>query len=255
LAAARQLLALARTNAGGGTIPTRLATPSRQESDTIIDSLMNLPLLYWATSVTGDGSFRAVAARHARRVESLLVRRDGSTAQSVHQNRRTGRVIRIHSHQGISAASTWARGQGWAIYGLTASAEALNDRRLLAAAERAARWAADHLPRSGVPRYDYDAPPGGNADTSAGVITATGLFRLSAACTRRPGACAQADRWKPLAQRMLNANLRHVSTALPLGFFGRQTATHGGVRWDDQAELVYGLYYALEGVQIGRSGT
>jgi unsaturated chondroitin disaccharide hydrolase len=255
LAAARQLMALARTNAGAGTIPTRLASPSRQESDTIIDSLMNLPLLYWATRVTGDGSFRAVAARHARRVESLLLRRDGSTAQSVHQNRQTGRLIRIHSHQGISAASTWARGQGWAIYGLTTSAEELNDRGLLAAAETAARWAADHLPRSGVPRYDYDASPGADVDTSAGVITAAGLFRLGRACGRQPGACAEADRWKPLAQRMLLASLRHVSTALPLGFFGRQTATHGGVRWDDQAELVYGLYYALEGVQTGLDGT
>ena len=252
LAAARQLMALARTNPGGETIPTRLATPSPQESDTIIDSLMNLPLLYWATGVTGDASFRRVAARHARRLASVLVRRDGSTAQSVHQDRRTGRIIRIHTHQGISAGSTWARGQAWAVYGLTASAEELRDRRLLAAAERTATWVADHLPRSGVPRYDYDAAPNADTDTSAGVITAAGLLRLSLACRRWSGACAQPERWKPLAQRMLAANLRHVSTTLPLGYFGGQTATHGGVPWDDQAELVYGQYYALEA--IARNG-
>ena len=252
LVAARQLVALARTNPGGETIPTRLHTPSRQESDTIIDSLMNLPLLHWASRVTGDGSFRQVAARHARRVESLLVRRDGSTAQSVHQNRQTGRVIHIHTHQGRSAGSTWSRGQGWAIYGLTTSAVELRDRKLLAAAERTAGWAADHLPRSGVPLYDYSAAPNANIDTSAGVITAAGLFRLARACRDWSGACAQPERWKPLAQRLLAANLRYVSTSLPLGFFGRQTAKVGGVAWDDQAELVYGQYYALEA--IGSNG-
>jgi unsaturated chondroitin disaccharide hydrolase len=249
LTAARQLMALARTNAGAGTIPTRLSLPSRQESDTIIDSLMNPPLLYWATHVSGDARFRRVAARHARRVASVLVRRNGSTAQSVHQNRKTGRIIRIHTHQGISAGSTWARGQAWAIYGLTASAEELHDRGLLSAAERTAGWAADHLPPSGVPRYDYSAGPGADVDTSAGVITAAGLFRLSRVCRRWPGACAHPERWKPLAQRILAANLRHVSASLPLGFFGSQTATHGGVRWDDQAELVYGQYYALEAIR------
>jgi unsaturated chondroitin disaccharide hydrolase len=170
----------------------------------------------------------------------------------VHHNRQTGRVIRVHTHQGISAGSTWARGQGWAIYGLTASAEELRDRQLLSAAERTAKWIADNLPRSGVPRYDYNAAANADPDTSAGVISAAGLFRLSGACRRWAGACAEPDRWKPLAQRMLAANLRYVSTTLPLGFFGGQTATHGGVRWDDQAELVYGQYYALEAVQRAR---
>lgn len=169
----------------------------------------------------------------------------------MHQNRQTGRIIRVHTHQGISAGSAWARGQGWAIYGLTTSAEELRDRELLSAAERTAKWVADHLPRSGVPRYDYSAPAKADSDTSAGVISAAGLFRLSLACRRWSGACAQPDRWEPLAQRMLAANLRHVSRSLPLGFFGGQTATHGGSRWDDRAELVYGQYYALEAIASG----
>jgi len=251
LAAASQLMALALSNSRAGTIPTRFAGPPRQSSDTIVDSLMNLPLLYWATRVTGDARFTQVAARHARRVASLLIRRDGSTAQSVHHHPRTGRVLAIHTHQGISARSTWARGQGWALYGLTTSAEALDDPYLLVTAEKVARWSAGHLPPSGVPRYDYNAPAGADPDTSAGVLTAAGLFRLSAECRRQPRTCAEPDRWERLARRMLAANLRYVSRQLPLGFLGGQTATHGGARWDDQAELVYGLYYALDAMRSG----
>ena len=163
-AAADGLVALAASNPGGGTIPTRSRSPSATVSDTIIDSLMNLPLLYWASRTTGDRRYRRVAARHARRVAKLLVRPDGSTFQSVHANRRTGRPLLRHTHQGIAAGSTWARGQAWAVYGLTTSAAALRDRRLLMLAERAARYVASHLHPSGVPRYDYSAPPGGASD-------------------------------------------------------------------------------------------
>lgn len=251
--AARSLLALASTNPGGGTIPTRTGAPSYWESDTIIDSLMNLPLLYWASEATGDPRFREVAARHARRVMELHLRPDGSTFQSVHMERLTGRVLLKHTHQGVSADSTWSRGQGWAVYGFAASAAALSDRELTGAAERAARWVANRLPASGIPPYDYDAPGAGPPDVSAAVITAAGLLRLAELCRDQPGACAEPDRWRPLADRMLTSALSGASERLPLGFLGDQVGTYGGaVEWDDRAELIYGLNYGLEAVARSR---
>jgi hypothetical protein len=252
LTAAGNLVALADTNPGGGTIPTTRARPSPQESDTIVDSMMNLPLLHWATRVTGDQRYANVAAAHARRLASVLVRPDGSTAQSAHQDRQSGRVLGIHTHQGLSPTSTWARGQAWAIYGFTTSAAELRDRELLAVAERTAAWAAEHLPPTGIPPYDYDAPLGANGDTSAGVITAAGLLRLAALCRAWAGGCADPERWRPLGRRMLAAALGRVSRLLPLGFLGGQTGTYGGEPWDDQAELIVGLNYALEAVNLGR---
>ena len=248
--AADTLLRLAATNARAGTLPTRSPRPGERETDTIIDSLMNLRLLYWATEATGNPRYRQVAALSARRVAQLLVREDGSTAQSVHFDRATGAVTRIHTHQGLAADSTWARGQGWAVYGFTESAGALRDRELLATAERTARYVAAQLPASGVPNYDYAAlgPP----DTSAGVVTAAGLLRLGQLCESWSGSCREGPRWRALGVRMLDASLGHVSRSAPLGFLDCQVGTLGGAPWDDRAELVYGLYYALEAIRRAR---
>ncbi len=253
LEAADGLLELQATNAAAGTIPTRQSGPGGAAADTIIDSMMNLPLLYWASDVTGDPTYRAVAATHAHRVAELLVRRDGSTAQSVHFDRATGEVLLIHTHQGVSADSTWARGQGWAVYGFTTSAAALRDRGLLRNAERTAAWVGDHIPASGVPRYDYDAPVGAPEDTSAAVITAAGMLRLARLCERWSGACEQPGRWLPLGRRLLRGALGYVSQSLPLGFLDQQVGTFGGrPPWGDGAELVFGLRYALEAVRLSQ---
>jgi unsaturated chondroitin disaccharide hydrolase len=250
MTAADSLVRLAATNVSAGTLPTRSARPSVQEADTIIDSLMNLPLLYWATEATKNPRYREVGARSARRVAQLLVRPDGSTAQSVHVDRATGAVLRVHTHQGLADGSTWARGQGWAVYGLTESAGAVADRGLLGVAERSARYVAEHLPASGVPSYDYAAV--GPPDTSAGAVTAAGLLRLGRLCERWRGACSDGPRWRALGLRMLNASLKHVSRSAPFGFLDRQVGTLGGAPWDDRAELAYGLYYVLDALRLAR---
>jgi unsaturated chondroitin disaccharide hydrolase len=245
LTAARRLLVLAATNRAAGTIPTRGRT---READTIVDSLMNLPLLYWAARQTSDPRFRRVAARHVAGVSRELIRPDGSTFQSVHFDRSSGRVLRRHTHQGLSRSSTWARGQGWAVYGLTTSAAALRDPAVLGAAERTAGWVGDHLPASGVPRWDYSAGPKAATDVSAGAITAAGLYRLAALCrTRR---CSQPARWRPLADRMLRGVLRHVTRT---GYLGGSAGTYDrGPRWDDDAEMIYAVYYTLEALNLRR---
>ena len=253
LAAAGELVALAGTNYAAGTIPTRSDAPSLTVADTIIDSMGNLPLLYWASDVTGDPVYRSVAARHAERVASLLVRSDGSTAQAVYQDRLTGEGLGVHTHQGISARSTWARGEGWAIYGFARAAGALRDPELLSVAERIAAWLEGHVPSSGVPPYDYDAPPGAPGDASAAAISAAGLLRLSLLCRDWDLACEDAGRWQRLGERMLAGSLSQISRVPPIGFLGGQVGTYGGESWDDQAEMIYGLHYALEAAVLDRS--
>jgi unsaturated chondroitin disaccharide hydrolase len=253
LTAANRLLELAASNQGAGTIPTGANHPSDHSlSDTLIDSMMNLPLLYWASRETGDPRYRDVAALHAHRVAELLVRPDGSTAQSVHMDRKTGKVLRIHSHQGLNSYSTWARGQAWAIYGFTTSAAALQDRELLATAEHAAEWADAHLPPSGIPRYDYFAPDSSGNANAAAVITAAGLYRLAALCKLWPDGCNQPQRWKVLADFMLGAALWDVSRVPPLGFFAGSTDLgrdkYGPVQ--ERGERIFGLYYALEAIKL-----
>jgi unsaturated chondroitin disaccharide hydrolase len=252
MTAANSLLRLAATNTAVGTIPTRAGTctgcATAAESDTIVDSVMNLPLLYWATRVTGDPRYQAVAARHAHVVAADMVRADGSTWSSMHNRRSDGALIRFHTHQGYRDDSTWARGQAWAVYGFATAAAALRDASLLDTAERTTRFVMARLPTPAVSLYDYDAPRGAPHDVSAGVITAAGMYRLAAACEQLAATCnpAPADA-RRYARKLLAASLADTGTRPPLGFLGDQVYGLGGASsWDDDAELIFGVDYALE---------
>jgi unsaturated chondroitin disaccharide hydrolase len=259
--AANTLVYMASTNDAAGMIPTYgprtrcNECASRAEAQTIVDSMMNLGLLISVSELTGNARYREVAARHAAQVTRLLVREDGSTFAALRVRRSDGTLLWRGTRQGHSDSSTWARGQAWAVYGFAETAEGLGDRELLRVAERVAGYVASRLPDGGVPPWDYDAPPGGPVDTSAGVITAAGLFRLDEACRRLEGGCSDAGRWRPLAQRVLAASLRAVRTRPPLGFLGLQVYTlRGSSHWDDEGEFIFGLDYALEAVRREREG-
>ncbi len=158
----------------------------------------------------------------------------------------------LATHQGISKSSTWSRGQGWAVYGFSQAAVALRSPRLLRVAERTAGYVSAHLPPTGVPRFDYDAPPGAPLDVSAGVITAAGLLHLASACRQLPGVCVQPPGvWITLAHRMLDAALAYVSPSPPLGFLGAQELNeHAHGCWCNGTELTFGLSYALEALRL-----
>jgi unsaturated chondroitin disaccharide hydrolase len=261
LRAAGTLLSLQHANAASGTIPTLPASKacrmcgSKAEAETIIDSMMNVSLLDWAYAHTHTARYRSVALAHSRRVAQLLVRDDGSTFQAVRVRRSDGKLLGHETHQGISTSSTWARGQAWAVYGFAYTGAATDDKALVGVSEKAARYVAGHLPAGGVPPYDYAAKGGKPVDTSAGVITAAGLFRLADACAAVSGSCTEADRWRPLAERMLAASLGHVRTRPPLGFLDDQVFTVGGhARWDDRGEFIFGSAYGLEGVLAADGG-
>jgi len=245
LAAADELRALAATNRRAGTVPTRAVGP---RADTLIDSMMNIAILPWASTVTGNPAYARLALRHAERVASLLVRPDGSTAQAVDFVRRSGRVVRIGTHQGLSDSSTWSRGQGWAVYGFSVAALELRSRALLRVALRLAGFVAGHLPARGIPLWDYDASPRAPVDVSAGVITAAGLFHLASACRKLSGVCGDPSAWVALGRRMLSAATARAAATPPLGFLGGQVLDErfSGC-WCNGGELIFGLTYALEG--------
>jgi unsaturated chondroitin disaccharide hydrolase len=250
VAAADTLVRLAATNARAGTIPTNSSGP---EADTIVDSMMNVAILPWATRFTGDRKYVRLAARHAHRVAQLLVRRDGSTIQAVNFDRATGRVQSFATHQGISEKSTWSRGEGWALYGFAQEAALLHDRDLLRVAERVAGYVSSHLPAGDVPRWDYNARPGAPLDVSAGAITSAGLMHLANACRQLSPPCPDAAHWISLSKSMLAGVLAHASSRPPLGLLAGQALNeraHGA--WFNGGELIFGLSYALEAMALQR---
>lgn len=92
-------------------------TDPEQRGRMIIDCCMNLPLLYWASSETGDPKYRRIATCHARQAATYLVREDTSTYHTFYMDVTTGKPRFGKTAQGYSDGSCWSRGQAWGIYG------------------------------------------------------------------------------------------------------------------------------------------
>jgi unsaturated chondroitin disaccharide hydrolase len=147
----------------------------------IIDCLINLDHLYWATDKTGDPSFASAATSHADRTRESHVRRDSSSFQVVQFDPGTGEMLRGFTKQGYRDESTWSRGQSWGIYGFARVYKKTGEERFLQTAVNMADWYIQRLPVDFVPYWDFSAPniPDEPRDTSSASMAASGLLELS----------------------------------------------------------------------------
>lgn len=147
----------------------------------IIDCLMNLPLLYWATEQTGDAKYREVAGIHAEKSRRFLVRGDDSSYHTFYFDQATGDAVRGGTHQGYRDGSTWTRGQAWGIYGFALAYRGLGRPEFLETSKRMAKYFIDRLPEDYVVYWDFDVPqvPESKRDSSASAIAACGMLELA----------------------------------------------------------------------------
>ena len=147
----------------------------------IIDCMMNIPLLYWATEVTGDPRFEMIAKAHADTVLKAFIRADGSVNHIVSFDPLSGEVLETPAGQGFASGSSWSRGQAWAIYGFVISYIHTGKTEYLSAAKRVAHYFISNIGDDGVPLVDFRAPKEPVLkDTTAGAIAACGLIEIAA---------------------------------------------------------------------------
>lgn len=166
-----------------------------------IDIMMNVGIIIWAANATGDDALRQVALEHCRTTEKYLVRPDGGTAHEGTFDLQTGKFIEQTTHQGWKGNSTWTRGLAWAIYGFTAVHRLSGEKEFLETARRCADLYLRRAPEGLVPWWDFDIPADGPRmwDSSAGAITASGLWDLAEAVS----APADKERYQQAALTML----------------------------------------------------
>jgi unsaturated chondroitin disaccharide hydrolase len=148
----------------------------------IIDCMMNLPLLYWASEAIADPRYRHIAELHADRVLKEFLREDGSVHHIVAFDPETGVRVGALAGQGYAADSAWSRGAAWALYGFALSYKYTGKEKYLAAAKRVAQFFLGHLPADKVPYWDFRLPEQGHEaprDSSAAAIAASGLLEIA----------------------------------------------------------------------------
>ncbi|MEZ0129735.1 glycoside hydrolase family 88 protein, partial [Flavobacterium sp. LBUM151] len=146
--------------------------------NTIIDNMMNLELLFWASKNGGNKKLYEIAVKHAETTMNNHFRPDYSSYHVVIYDYETGKKIKGRTAQGYSDDSMWARGQAWAIYGFTMTYRETKDPKFLDFAHKLARVYLDKLTTEDlIPYWDFNAPniPNEPRDASAAAIVSSAL--------------------------------------------------------------------------------
>ncbi len=150
----------------------------------IVDSMMNIPLLYWASDTIGDPRFTYVAEDHADTIMAKTVRDDGSCNHIIVLDPANGDLLETPAGQGYAPGSSWSRGQAWALYGFALSYRHTGEERYLATAKRVASYFASQVALTGdVALLDFRQPAEPVYwDALAGCIAACGMLEIARSC-------------------------------------------------------------------------
>ena len=217
----------------------------------IIDNMMNLELLFWATKHTGDSSFYKIAVTHANTTMKNHYRPDYSSYHVVNYNPETGAVQEKKTAQGYSNESAWARGQAWGLYGFTVMYRETKDKKYLNQAEHIAHFLLTNpnLPKDKIPYWDFNAPniPNALRDASAGAIMASALLELCRYADKK-----DAEAYFKTAQMILETLSSPLYRAAPGtngGFILKHSVGNLPGKGEVDVALTYADYYFVEAMK------
>ena len=148
----------------------------------IIDCMINLSLLYWASEESGDPRFRQIAMLHADTVMEHFVRADGSVNHIVEFDPETGEMLRSLGGQGYGEGSSWSRGQSWALYGFALAFRHTGKQEYLDTAKKVAHYCIANIREDGIVPLDFRQPAEpAYEDSCAACVIASGLLELAEA--------------------------------------------------------------------------
>ena len=212
----------------------------------IIDNMMNLELLFWASRNGGQKEWYDIAVKHADTTIRNHIREDGSCPHVVNYNPKTGAVVEKKTHQGAADHSAWSRGQAWGIYGYTMTYRETREIRFLEAAKAMADYFIAYLPEDYVPFWDFDAPdiPLEPKDASAAAIAASGMIELSGLC-KNPELKSRYLKTARLILKNLASPAYLTKTSGKLSVLDHSTGSKPG---DSEVDvpIIYADYYFLE---------
>jgi len=222
----------------------REVEPRNWPHNTIMDNLINLEMLFWASKNGGDKKLYDIAVNHADRSMEALFRPDYTSYHVAVFDTITGKLIKGVTHQGYADNTMWARGQAWGIYGYTVCYRETGDPKYLDFVEKITDVYLRDLPDDYVPYWDFSAPgiPNAPRDASAAAIVASGLLEAS---TYFKG--EKSDKYWNAAVNMLSSL---SSPAYQSGDAKPSFLMHSTGHWpagsEIDASIIYADYYYIE---------
>jgi unsaturated chondroitin disaccharide hydrolase len=213
--------------------------------NTIIDNMMNLELLFWASKNGGSKSLYDIAVKHAETTMNNHFRADFSSYHVVVYDTISGKKINAVTHQGFADSSMWARGQAWAIYGFTMCYRETNIPAFLDMAQKAADVYLNKLPADMIPYWDFSAATIADQprDASAAAITASGLLELSTFGPEKEKGAFYLGKAEAMLKALSSHKFRSGSTN---NAFILHSTGHKNIGSEVDASIIYGDYYYLE---------
>lgn len=213
----------------------------------IVDNMMNLEMLFWASEVTGDSRYYDIAVSHADVTLENHYRDNWSSFHVVSYDTITGNPVVKNTHQGLNDASAWARGQAWGFYGYTMCYRETGDERYLNAAENIGNFMLENLPGDYVFYWDFDDPaiPDAPRDASAAAITASALYELSTLSE-------DGDRYLQVANNIvasLTSEKYRATGGENGGFLLKHSVGHLPASSEVDVAINYADYYYLEALK------
>ena len=215
----------------------------------IVDNLMNLEMLFFASKMTGDKKYYDVAVKHADTTLENHFRPDGSSYHVVSYNN-DGSIQSKGTFQGFAHESSWARGQAWTVYGYTMCYRETGDEKYLTHAEHIANYIMNAVQTEDkIPYWDYHdtAIPDVPRDASSAAVTASALLELSTLTKDADKAKAYVEYAEDILLSL--SSPEYMAEEGNGNFLLKHSVSHKPLNSEVDVPLVYADYYYLEAAQ------
>lgn len=224
----------------------KAVTDEKKGCRTMMDTLMNVPLLFWAGQETGDEKFTEAGLAQSKTTQKYLIREDASSFHHYQFEPYTWKPMRGRTLQGNSDDSCWSRGHSWGVYGFPIAYSYTKAEFLPELHKNITYFMLNHLPEDLIPYWDYDFIDGDEPrDSSAGVIAVCGMNEM---CKYLPDSAPQKAIFKTASAKMLEAVIDHCAGDIGVehdGLIGHVTHAKPQGQGIDQCGI-YGDYFYLE---------
>jgi unsaturated chondroitin disaccharide hydrolase len=213
----------------------------------IIDCMMNIPLLYWASGEMKDPRFSCIAQNHSDTALNILVRPDGSCNHIAVLSPETGECLETPGGQGYAAGSSWSRGQSWAVYGFALGFRHTGCQKYLDTAKKTAHYVIANFARNNwLPLVDFRAPPEPEKyDSTAAMITVCGLLEIASYV----GEYEKTLYYEPAVKLLRTCENAFADWDIKRdGIIGKGTGSYSGGCADTEVPIIYGDYFFVEAI-------